>query len=83
MLGIFSVQEAQKLADSKNLDLVKIVPNSKPPVCKITDYSKSLFEKTKMILEINIIFIDGLSNTKFTENLEGDVLLNGWQSKVV
>jgi translation initiation factor IF-3 len=47
MLGIFSVQEAQKLADSKNLDLVKIVPNAKPPVCKITDYAKSLFEQAK------------------------------------
>lgn len=47
MLGIFSVQEAQKLADSKNLDLVKIVPNAKPPVCKITDYRKSLFEQAK------------------------------------
>ena len=31
MLGIFSVQDAQKLADSKNLDLVRIVPNAKPP----------------------------------------------------
>ena len=40
MLGIFTIQEAQKLADSKNLDLVKIVPNARPPVCKITDYSK-------------------------------------------
>ena len=47
MLGIFSVQEAQKLADSKDLDLVKIVPNAKPPVCKIIDYRKSLFEQTK------------------------------------
>lgn len=47
MLGIFSVQEAQKLADSKNLDLVKIVPNAKPPVCKITDFRKSLFEQAK------------------------------------
>ncbi|OPX42266.1 translation initiation factor IF-3 [Ruminiclostridium hungatei] len=47
MLGIFSVQEAQKLADSKNLDLVKIVPNAKPPVCKITDYRKSIFEQAK------------------------------------
>jgi len=47
MLGIFPVQKAQKLADSKNLDLVKIVPNAKPPVCKITDYRKSLFEQAK------------------------------------
>ncbi len=47
MLGIFPVQEAQKMADAKNLDLVKIVPNANPPVCKITDYSKSLFEQAK------------------------------------
>ncbi len=47
MLGIFSVQEAQKMADEKNLDLVKIVANAKPPVCKITDYSKSIFEQAK------------------------------------
>lgn len=47
MLGIFSVQEAQKMADEKNLDLVKIVANAKPPVCKITDYSKSVFEQAK------------------------------------
>lgn len=47
MLGIFSTQEAQKLADSKNLDLVKIVPNAVPPVCKITDYGKSVFEQAK------------------------------------
>ena len=47
MMGIFSVQEAQKLADSKNLDLVKIVPNANPPVCKITDYGKSVFEQAK------------------------------------
>lgn len=47
MLGIFSIQEAQKLADSKELDLVKIVPNAKPPVCKIIDYRKSLFEQAK------------------------------------
>lgn len=47
MLGILSVEEAQKLADSKDLDLVMIVPNARPPVCKITDYSKSLFEHAK------------------------------------
>ncbi len=47
MMGIFSTLEAQKLADSKNLDLVKIVPNAVPPVCKITDYGKSVFEQEK------------------------------------
>lgn len=47
MLGVVSTIEAQKLADSKNLDLVKIVPNAVPPVCKITDYGKSVFEQAK------------------------------------
>jgi len=47
MLGILPTKDAQKLAYSKNLDLVKIVPNAVPPVCKITDYGKSIFEKTK------------------------------------
>lgn len=47
MLGIMSTAEAQKLAISKNLDLVKINPTAVPPVCKIMDYGKSLFEKSK------------------------------------
>ncbi len=47
MLGIMPTQEAQKLAEEKNLDLVMIAPNAAPPVCKITDYSKSLFEQAK------------------------------------
>lgn len=47
MLGIMPTQEAQKLAEEKNLDLVIIAPNAAPPVCKITDYSKSLFEQAK------------------------------------
>lgn len=47
MLGIFPTKDAQKLAYSKNLDLVKIVPNAIPPVCKITDYGKSIFEQAK------------------------------------
>jgi translation initiation factor IF-3 len=47
MLGVLSTVEAQKLADAKNLDLVKIVPNAVPPVCKIIDYGKSVFEQAK------------------------------------
>ena len=35
-----SSREAQAIANSKNLDLVKISPNAKPPVCKIKDYGK-------------------------------------------
>ena len=47
MLGILPTKEAQKLANSKNLDLVKIVPKAAPPVCKIIDYGKSVYEQTK------------------------------------
>lgn len=46
-LGVLPVKEAQRLAHEKNLDLVKIVPNAKPPVCKIIDYGKYKFEQTK------------------------------------
>ena len=36
-VGLISSRDAQKLADEKKLDLVKIAPNAKPPVCKIMD----------------------------------------------
>lgn len=47
MLGIFASRDAQKMADEKNMDLVKISPNARPPVCKIMDYSKFKFEQAK------------------------------------
>ena len=46
-LGIMSAQEALKIAEEQNLDLVKIAPMAKPPVCKIMDYGKFRFEKAK------------------------------------
>ena len=46
-LGVFSSRDAQKLADEKKLDLVKIAPMAKPPVAKIMDYSKYRYEQTK------------------------------------
>ncbi len=46
-LGIMSAREAQKLADERNLDLVKVSPQAKPPVCKIMDYSKYKFDLAK------------------------------------
>ncbi|MDF2987643.1 MAG: translation initiation factor [Eubacterium sp.] len=47
MIGIIATKEAQKLAISKNLDLVKIAPQGVPPVCKIMDYGKYMFELAK------------------------------------
>ena len=43
-LGIMSSREAMKLAEEENLDLVKIAPTAKPPVCKIIDYGKYRYE---------------------------------------
>lgn len=42
-----SSQEALRLAEEQNLDLVKISPNAKPPVCKLMDYGKFRFEQGK------------------------------------
>lgn len=46
-LGIMSAKDAQKLAREEGLDLVKVAPKAKPPVCKIIDYGKFKYEQTK------------------------------------
>ena len=46
-LGIMSAADAQRIADEKNMDLVKIAPQATPPVCKIMDYGKYRFEQAK------------------------------------
>ena len=47
LIGIMSAKEAQKLADEAGLDLVKIAPTAKPPVCKIVDYGKYRYEQAR------------------------------------
>lgn len=46
-LGVMPAREAMSIADEKGLDLVKVSPNAKPPVCKIMDYGKFRFEQSK------------------------------------
>ena len=46
-LGTMSTREAMKLAAEAELDLVKIAPTAKPPVCKIIDYGKYKYELTR------------------------------------
>lgn len=46
-VGVYSTQEAQKMAQEQGLDLVEISPQADPPVCKIIDYNKFLYEKKK------------------------------------
>ena len=47
LIGIISSAEARKIAEEKDLDLVMISPNAKPPVCKIMDYGKFIYEQSK------------------------------------
>ena len=50
--AIMSIQDALKLADRMELDLVEISPNADPPVCKIIDYQKFLYQQKKKQKEI-------------------------------
>ncbi|MCL2425996.1 MAG: translation initiation factor IF-3 [Oscillospiraceae bacterium] len=51
-LGIMSSEDAMKIAVEKEVDLVKIAGNSKPPVCKIMDYGKYRYEQSKREKEL-------------------------------
>ncbi|SHM11719.1 bacterial translation initiation factor 3 (bIF-3) [Caldanaerovirga acetigignens] len=46
-LGIMPLKEALRLAQERQLDLVKVAPQAKPPVCKIMDYGKYKYEQSK------------------------------------
>lgn len=46
-LGVMSLNEALRLAQAKDLDLVEIVPHATPPVCRIVNYGKFLYEESK------------------------------------
>ena len=50
--GIVNRDEAIKIAKGQNLDLVEIVPNASPPVCRIMDFKKFLYEQKKKEKEI-------------------------------
>ena len=50
--GIVSIQEALRIADELELDLIEISPNAEPPVCKVADYKKFLYEQKKKKKEL-------------------------------
>lgn len=50
--GVYSTQEAMKMADDMELDLVEISPTADPPVCRILDYQKFLYQQKKKQKEI-------------------------------
>jgi len=51
MLGIFPTRQAVAMAREQELDLVEISPNAQPPVCKILDYNKYVYEQGKKAAE--------------------------------
>lgn len=46
-MGVYPTKQALSIADEQGLDLVEISPNAKPPVCKVMDYKKFLYEQKK------------------------------------
>ncbi|WP_197463525.1 translation initiation factor IF-3 [Cochleicola gelatinilyticus] len=46
-MGVYPTRKAQEMADEQGLDLVEISPNAKPPVCKVMDYKKFVYEQKK------------------------------------
>ena len=49
--GVYPIQQALKMADEMELDLIEISPTAQPPVCKILDYSKFLYQQKKRLKE--------------------------------
>jgi translation initiation factor IF-3 len=50
-IGVVSIEEAMNTAHEAGVDLVEISPNAEPPVCRVMDYGKYLFEKSKAAKE--------------------------------
>lgn len=50
-VGVYSIAEALRIADDQGLDLIEISPNAVPPVCKILDYQKFLYQQKKRLKE--------------------------------
>ena len=50
--GVYPIDKAKELAREQGLDLIEIVPNSKPPVCRVLDYSKFKYEQKKKQKEL-------------------------------
>jgi len=46
-LGVVAIDEARRLAEASELDLVEIVPTAEPPVCRVMDFGKFLFDQSK------------------------------------
>ncbi|MBS1748713.1 MAG: translation initiation factor IF-3 [Bacteroidetes bacterium] len=70
-VGVYSTQEALKIAIEQGLDLVEISPNADPPVCKVIDYNKFLYEKKKKEKEMKANSkVSEVKEIRFTPNTD-------------
>jgi translation initiation factor IF-3 len=70
-IGVYSIAEAQRIANEKGLDLVEISPQADPPVCKVIDYNKFLYEKKKKEKEMKAKSkVSEVKEIRFTPNTD-------------
>lgn len=70
-IGIYSIADAQKIANDQGLDLVEISPQADPPVCKVIDYNKFLYEKKKKEKEMKAKSkVSEVKEIRFTPNTD-------------
>src|SRR5213596_230373 len=70
-VGVYSTQDALKMAQEQQLDLVEISPNVDPPVCKIVDYNKFLYDKKKKEKEMKAKSkVSEVKEIRFTPNTD-------------
>jgi translation initiation factor IF-3 len=70
-VGVYTTQEALRMAQDQQLDLVEISPQADPPVCKIIDYNKFLYEKKKKEKEMKANSkVSEVKEIRFTPNTD-------------
>jgi translation initiation factor IF-3 len=70
-VGIYSIQDALRIAQDQQLDLVEISPNVDPPVCKVIDYNKFLYDKKKKEKEMKAKSkVSEVKEIRFTPNTD-------------
>lgn len=70
-IGVYPTPEAQRIANDQGLDLVEISPQADPPVCKIIDYNKFLYEKKKKEKEMKAKSkVSEVKEIRFTPNTD-------------
>lgn len=70
-VGVYSTSDALKIAQAQALDLVEISPNADPPVCKVIDYNKFLYDKKKKEKEMKAnAKVSEVKEIRFTPNTD-------------